>query len=247
MIDTVILLGKQELAFRGHRESLAADPSVNTGNFLEIMKYLAEYDDVIAAHLEKVENEHRRLEEKKEGSVKGSKSRKFGRGSKITCLSNDIQNKLVDIISKEIVREIVDLIKDSVAWALIADTTSDFSKHEQLSLCVRIVGKSGNVSEHLLFCTRASSTTMEQLLKHITDEPEKLSVSYGNMVAQAYDGASNIFGKCNGLQAKFKSFAGEHVIFVHCHAHTLNLVLGDTACASLDVAKLFGKLQALHF
>ena len=133
MIDTVILLEKQELAFRGHRESLAADPSVNTGNFLEILKYLAEYDDVIAAYFE---NEHRRLEEKKEGSVKGSKSRKFGRGSKITFLSNDIQNKLVDIISKEIVREIILLIKDSVAWALIADTTPDVSKHEQLSLCM---------------------------------------------------------------------------------------------------------------
>ena len=111
----------------------AADPSVNTGNFLEILKYLAEYDDVIAAHFEKVETEHRRLEEKKEGSVKGSKTRKFGRGSKTTFLSNDSQNKLVDIISKEIVREIVDLIKDSVAWALIADTTPDVSKHEQLS------------------------------------------------------------------------------------------------------------------
>ena len=181
---------------------------------MEILKYLAEYDDVIAAHLEKVENEHRRLEEKKDGSVKGSKSRKFGRGSKMTFLSNDIQNKLVDIISKEIVRKIVDLIKDSVAWALIADTTPDVSKHEQLSLCVRIVGKSGNVSEHLLLWTRASSTTVEQLLKHITDELEKLSVSYNNMVAQTYDSASNMSGKYNGLQAKFKSLAGEHVIFV---------------------------------
>ena len=66
------------------------------------------------------------------------------------------------------------------------------------------------------------------------------------MVAQTYDGASNMSGKYNGLQAKFKSLAGEHVIFVHCYAHTLNLVLGDTACASLDVAKLFGKLQALY-
>ena len=111
---------------------------------------------------------------------------------------------------------------------------------------MRIVGKSGNVSEHLLFCTRASSTTAEQLLKHITDELEKLSVSYDNMVAQTYDGASNMSGKYNGLQAKFKSLAGEHVIFVHCHAHTLSLVLGGTACASLDVAKLFGKLQALY-
>ena len=34
VIDTVIVSGKQELAFRGHRKSLANDSSVNTGNFL---------------------------------------------------------------------------------------------------------------------------------------------------------------------------------------------------------------------
>ena len=60
-------------------------------------------------------------------------------------MSNDIQNKLINIISKEIALEIVNLMKGSVAWALIADTTPNVSKHEQLSLCVRgVVSKSGN-------------------------------------------------------------------------------------------------------
>ena len=54
-------------------------------------------------------------------------------------------------------------------------------------------------------------------------------------------------GRYNGLQAKFKELAGEeHIIFVHCYAHTLNLVLGDTASASLDVPKLLKNLQALY-
>ncbi|XP_066919235.1 zinc finger MYM-type protein 1-like [Clytia hemisphaerica] len=246
IIDTILLLGKQELGFRGHRESLASDPSVNTGNFLELLKYLSVYDDVIAAHLEKVEQEHQRLERKKEGTEKGDKARKLGRGSKVTFLSNDTQNKLIDIISQEIVREIVDLIQDSAAWAIIADTTPDVEKHEQLSLCVRVVEKSGDVSEHLLFCIRAVATTAEQLLQHITKKLEKLNVSYDNLVARTYDGASNMAGKYNGLQAKLKEVAGEHVIYIHCYAHTLNLVLGDTACASTDIAKLFSKLQSLY-
>ena len=54
-------------------------------------------------------------------------------------------------------------------------------------------------------------------------------------------------GRYNGLQEKFKELAGEeHIIFVHCYAHALNLVLGDIASASLDVAKLFKNLQALY-
>ena len=64
VIDMVIFLGKQELSFRGHRELLANYPSVNTGNFLETLKYLTNYDDVIATHLAKVENDHREMEEK---------------------------------------------------------------------------------------------------------------------------------------------------------------------------------------
>ena len=112
------------------------------------------------------------------------------------------------------------------------------AKHEQLSLCVRVVGKSGDVSEHLLFLSRAQ--------KHRRDRLEDLRVPFTNLVAQTYDGASNMSGKYNGLQAKFKELAGERVIFVHCYAHTLNLVLSDAACASLDVAKLFQNLQALY-
>ena len=109
--DTFIFLGKQELAFRGHREFLANHPSVNTRTFLETSKNLANYDDITATHLEKVENDHCEMEEKKKESKKGDRIRRFGRGSKLTFTSNDIQNKLIDITSKE--------IASSVAWALL--------------------------------------------------------------------------------------------------------------------------------
>ena len=98
------------------------------------------------------------------------------------------------------------------------------------------------------FCTSALSTTAGQLLNHIADESERLAVPYDNLVAQTCDRASNMSGIYNGLKNKrFKEIAGEeHIIFVHCCAHTLNLVLRDTASASLDVIKLFENLQALY-
>ena len=42
------------------------------------------YNDIIAGHLGKVEQEHQRLERKKEEIEKGDKARKFGKGSKVT-------------------------------------------------------------------------------------------------------------------------------------------------------------------
>ena len=61
IIDTIVFLGKQEHSFRGHIETLAADPSVNVGNFLEVFKFLSCYDQTIADHLETVRIEHGRL------------------------------------------------------------------------------------------------------------------------------------------------------------------------------------------
>ena len=68
MIDMVIFFGKKELAFRLHRESLANDPSFNIEKFLETSKYLANYNDAITTHLEKVEKNYREMEEKNKGS-----------------------------------------------------------------------------------------------------------------------------------------------------------------------------------
>ena len=53
VIGTVIFLRKQELGFHNHRESFANDPSVDTGNVLEELKYVANYDDVFSNHLDK--------------------------------------------------------------------------------------------------------------------------------------------------------------------------------------------------
>lgn len=50
LIDVILLLVRQGLPLRGHRENLA---STNTGNFLEISQLLAKYDTSFSIHLEK--------------------------------------------------------------------------------------------------------------------------------------------------------------------------------------------------
>ena len=86
------------------------DDSANLGNFLEILKYLALYDVTMQKHLCDV----------KEAQLEQHGRR--GRGSKLTFLSNDTQNKLVSIISHQISQNIVKAIEKCKAWALIVDT-----------------------------------------------------------------------------------------------------------------------------
>ena len=84
------------------------------------------------------------------------------------------------------------------------------------------------------------------MLQNISGEFDKNGIKYENLVAQTYDGAANMSGKYHGLQQLVKDMAGEKVLFVHCYAHTLNLVLSDAACASLDIGQLFDYLQKLY-
>lgn len=55
------------------------------------MKYLVNYDDVIATDLKNIENNCCEMEEKMKGSKKGDKIYHFGKGSILRFLSNDVK------------------------------------------------------------------------------------------------------------------------------------------------------------
>ena len=240
IVDAVILLGRQGLPFRGHRESLS-NPYQNTGNFLELLKFLSPYDSTIKEHLQKVTTEQQQLAAKC-----SEKPGPIGPGSRLTFLSNDSQNKLISVIGSETSAEIIRRIKNCRAWSLIADTTPDVTHKEQLSICVRIVDEFGDCSEHLLSCQRASGTSAVALYNVIAAALECYGVTFEKLVAQAYDGASNMSGCYNSLQAIIKEKIGSHVIYVHCYAHTLNLVLADSASVAINVISLFSNLEKLY-
>ena len=124
IIDVIFLLGRQGLALRGHDENLST--AENSGNFLEVLKLLGRYGDKVDEHLRKVEKEHEKL--------RSQKSKKRGRGCKITFLSHNSQEKLIKLISGQITGVIVQKIKDCPAWSLIVDSTPDIAHKEKLSV-----------------------------------------------------------------------------------------------------------------
>ena len=158
VVNSIILLGKQGLSFRGHRESIGSEV-FNMGNFLELLKYLSLYDVTIRDHLEKVRKKH---EEMRKSQTKKGK----GQGSKLTFLSNKTQNNVIDVIGKEITSELIKRIHECKAWALIADTTPEVSHHEQLSICVTIVERVGYCSEHHVLLQTSSWCNCTTALRH---------------------------------------------------------------------------------
>ena len=105
----------------------------------------------------------------------------------------------------------------------------------------------GTTTEHIFACKRARGTTATALFAVIIKALEPKDVLFEKLVAKTYDGASNMSGCYNGLQAIIKENVGDHVIYVHCCAHSLNLVMKDTvAVESTNVVKLFDDLGSLH-
>ena len=233
IVDAIMFLGQQGLPMRGHKESLT-EYSDNLGNFLELLKVISNYDIPLQQHLEKVKQQQ--IERK------GAR----GRGSLLTFLSSDIQNKVIHVISNLITDHIVKAITECVAWALIADTTPDIVHHEQVSKCVRIVHRNGCITENLLACKKAPGTTAENLYDLITTTLKSKDISFHKLIAQAYDGASNMSGCYNGLRALIQQRINTSIVYIHCYAHTLNLVMADSAAVAVDVVTLFGNLETMY-
>ena len=111
-------LRKQGLAYRGHRDDKVSfaeqydQGSHNPGNFIELVRFRAETDPVLAKHLKNA-----------------PKNAKY--------TSKTIQNQMISIVGDHIRSEIIQEIKSAKFYSIIADEVSDVSNKEQVSLSFR--------------------------------------------------------------------------------------------------------------
>ena len=118
LLKIVLLCGKQGLALRGHRDDTInwedEEGSSNDGNFVQLVRFRAETDPILANHL--------------------SKSPRNARYA-----SKTIQNELVGVIGDSIRRDIVEEVKKARFYSVIADEVTDAGNREELSIVLRYV------------------------------------------------------------------------------------------------------------
>ena len=135
IIDIVFYIGIQALPFRSKQENLetALDKNQleNCGNFMELVKLLAEYNQTLKNHLDKALRKVKQLKPAKKG--------KKGRGKVVTFLSNNSVNKLFGIIGDMIKETISNEVKEAGQYSVQLDSTQDISTHDQCSIVVRYV------------------------------------------------------------------------------------------------------------
>ena len=217
LAEILLLCGKQDIPLRGHREH---DPLLNRGNFLEILQTISLHDQIVK---EKIETGPRNA----------------------IYTSPGIQNSLLKILGDMIRKSVCDGVKEAKMFSLLVDETKDISKTEQVSIVVRFVDNKGSIREHFLTFIDTAVLTAQGLTKHIFDILEKFQLDPQWMVAQCYDGSSVMSGHLLGVQSRVKEVV-PHAHYVHCYAHTLNLVLVDSVKILSSATEFFLLLQTLY-
>ena len=170
--------------------------SLNRGNYLEFLEFRSRECTELATHL----------------------------SSNVHYVSPQSQNEMIQLIGKNVQMHILKEIKSASLFSIICDETMDISRMEQFSLCVRYVTPDLGVRERFLGFWHAKSTDGESLLELLLSIFQNLELNVTNVRAQCCDGASSMRGKYSGLATRVKELE-PRAIYIHCHAHLLNLTL----------------------
>lgn len=170
LVDAVLFLANQELAFRGHDET---ESSLNQGNYLETLKLIAKYDAELNEHLN---------------------SNKVFKGT-----SSHIQNDIIAAVANVLLKAMDSELRESTFISLLLDEATDVSKHSQLSTVLRYCSN-GKVRERFRGFTDVSKDrSAKAIFVHVEKTVDTCEIG-DKLVAQGYDGAAVMSGETGGLQ-----------------------------------------------
>lgn len=226
LIDVIIFLSERNLAFRGTDEHFG---SSSNGNFLGIIEVISKYDNILEKLIEK---------------VIGSRKR-----SQAHYLSPSSQNEIINAISNSINQKNLSSLRDAKYYSLILDCTPDVSHKEQMSLILRYVKckpcDSIVIEESFFGFISLDETTGEGLTKSFMCKAKELELDISNMRGQAYDNGANMKGSNRGVQARILEI-NQRALYFPCAAHSLNLVVNDTAKSSAYALSFFGTINRIY-
>ena len=162
-----------------------------------------------------------------------------------TYTGPDIQNQILEVISSEITSIIVEECKDK-PFSIIADETPDVSNDEQVAIIIGYVSDSLEIIERFVRLSKIESTTGAELEKLILSVLKGLGLSSESfLVAQGYDGGSNMSGEFKGVASRIRKNI-PRAMYVNCHCHKLNLALSDALNLLTSARNCLGTVNSLY-
>ena len=138
IMDCLLFLARQGLAFRGHSES---SESSNRGNFIELVHFLSTYNPQLKTWLDQ-------------------------HPGNVTYLSADIQNEMLNIAAEKIRSKISADVCQAGYFSLICDEVSDVSNTEWITIVLRYV-KGEEICESMIAIVPTVSLTAAVLCEKV--------------------------------------------------------------------------------
>ena len=109
------------------------------------------------------------------------------------------QKQLNRRIATNVLREIVDQIKQAGFYSLLADECTDIANKEQLTICLRWIDDKLQSNEEFLEFYEIPNTNAETIATVIEDALFRIGLPLKSCRGQCYDGAGPVAGIKNGL------------------------------------------------
>ncbi|XP_057760180.1 uncharacterized protein LOC130980528 [Arachis stenosperma] len=215
-IDYIRWLTSQGCAYRVHDESSSSD---NRGHFIELLKFLSSYNSSVQKLI--LEN--------------------APRFAKYT--SSDVHKEILHVLATMVRNSIRKDIGDA-KFCIIINEARDKSKKEQMAIILRFVDVDGFVRERFFDLVHVIDTSALTLKKELVSVLSIYNLQIENIRGQGYDGASNMRGEWNGLQALFLNDCRQ-AYYVHCFAHRLQLALVAASREVLQIHEFFTQLTVI--
>ncbi|XP_023748588.1 uncharacterized protein LOC111896836 [Lactuca sativa] len=155
--------------------------------------------------------------------------------------SPSIQKEILNLISTRVRRMICEEINGG-KFCLVVDEARDQSNKEQMSIVLRFLNKDGFIMERFFGLVHVPDTTSQTLKNAIYSVLSHNNLDLKSIRGQGYDGASNMRGHFNGLQALISNDC-PYAYYVHCFAHRLQLALMATSQGVVALQKFFTRLS----
>uniref|UniRef100_H3ADW4 DUF4371 domain-containing protein n=1 Tax=Latimeria chalumnae TaxID=7897 RepID=H3ADW4_LATCH len=149
--------------------------------------------------------------------------------TKYRWMSHNVVNEMIEIMAHDILRTLMKEIHEAGLFSIIIDETADISVREQVSVCFHIVNKDLDTEEIFFSFYNTSNVISQALSSLLKDVLLRFNFPLEQCRGQRYDGAANVTGCRQGLQALVQEDE-PRAVYVHCLAH--NCKPGGTGCGT---------------
>ena len=159
-------------------------------------------------------------------------------------LSHDIVNELYELMANTVLRGILNDVRQTRLYSIIADESRDASNKEQMTCVLRWLTDDMQIQEDFVGMYQLSKTDAESITSAIKDILIRCNMDSSNCRWQGYDGAATMSGALQGVAARLNAECPS-ALYLHCANHCLDLALQGSSKHNVYVRNTIDFVQEL--